>query len=256
MSKTKIILAITGTLVLVGGLAAGVLLIQKNQELRTQASPATSLFITPNSQNKTPGQTFTQNVVINTGTNLVSGVQFEIEFNPQTVEIVSIQKGGGINSLDQEIKNEINNTSGRISYTAFTLSPSNWVNGQGLSALTITAKVKDSATNGLYQTTFAGTTAVSASGEGQNVVTGTTPGGITVTNSGSSPTATATATATPSPTTSPTPTLSPANPQPTTPKASAIATAVPIPVTGTSWPTYLGAGVGILIILASLALAL
>lgn len=264
MNKSKIIWSSVGTLVLIGGIVAGILLVQKNQDIREKAAPSTSLSITPGSQSKTPGQTFTQNVIMNTGENQVSGVQFEINFDPQAIEVASIQKGGGIASLDMEIKNEINNTTGRISYSAFTLNSSNWVSGQGLSTLTINAKVKDSAGNGSYQTGFAATTAVSASGEGQNVVTGKTPGTLAVTGSESNPTPTATAAATASPTPTATgtgnPTATPvitATAEPTgTTSSSVQSTPLPIPETGTSWPTYLGAGVGILIILASLALAL
>ncbi len=266
MNKAKIIWTSIGIIALVGGIVAGLLLVQKQQDIREKAAPATSLSVTPGSQSKTPGQTFTQSVVMDTGANQVSGVQFEINFDPQAVEVTGIQKGSGIASLDQEIKNEINNTTGRISYSAFTLNSSNWVNGQGLSALTITAKVKDSASSGTYQTGFAGTTAVSASGEGQNVVTGTTPGTLTVSVVGQNPTPTSaptTAPTQPGSTTSPTATSQSAGNPTTVPTktatskpAGATATAPPLPETGTSWPTYLGAGVGILIILASLVLAL
>ena len=78
------------------------------------------------------------------------------------------------------------------------------------------------------------------------------------------PTPTVTASATPTATASPTiaPLVSQA---PTsTPTATATATAtvnatsspVPIPATGTGWPTYLGAGVGVFVIIASILLAL
>lgn len=67
-----------------------------------------------------------------------------------------------------------------------------------------------------------------------------------------SPTPTLTATPTASASASPTATSS------ATPKAtsSATPTVVPIPVTGTNWPTVLGAGVGILVIVGSILLAL
>lgn len=74
-----------------------------------------------------------------------------------------------------------------------------------------------------------------------------------------SPTATATATATasgvlatPTPTaTATSTTVSTATSTPTT-----TASAMPIPVTGTNWPTVLGAGVGILVIIGSILLVL
>ena len=66
------------------------------------------------------------------------------------------------------------------------------------------------------------------------------------------PSPTSTATATASPTASATATAT------TTANATAKAasTPVPIPATGTGWPTYLGAGVGIIVIIASILLAL
>jgi len=66
--------------------------------------------------------------------------------------------------------------------------------------------------------------------------------------------------ATPSPTPTVTPTLSPtasASATPTrTASLSATPTIAPIPVTGTNWPTLVGAGVGILVIVGSILLAL
>lgn len=76
------------------------------------------------------------------------------------------------------------------------------------------------------------------------------------------PTPTATATATPTPTatagtTQATIILPTATPVPTLSTTSApSATAQAIPVTGTGWPTYVGAGVGIIVIIASILIAL
>lgn len=77
-----------------------------------------------------------------------------------------------------------------------------------------------------------------------------------------SPTPTATATATPTATASATPSSSPTSVASGTPKAtgtataSASPTAVPIPVSGTDWPTWVGAGIGILVIVGSILLVL
>lgn len=82
-----------------------------------------------------------------------------------------------------------------------------------------------------------------------------TPSPTATTVATSSPAATATATATAvatrSPTVTPVPTLATGT---TIPVAQT--TPLPIPATGTGWPTYLGAGVGILVILASILIAL
>lgn len=60
-----------------------------------------------------------------------------------------------------------------------------------------------------------------------------------------------TPTATPAKTPTPVPTLSTKTPTP-----AAQTTSLPIPVTGTDWPTYLGAGVGVVVIVASILIAL
>lgn len=180
MSKVKIIFLVLGIAILTGGIFTGTLLVQKNQKLRSKAAPATTLSISPSTQNKLREGIFTQNVIMNTGVNQITGVQFEIRFNPQAIEIVSIQKGSGIASLDQQIKNSIDNTTGKISYAVYTLSINRAINGQNIQALTINGKVKSLAGVGSYSTTFDATTALSGVLEEQNVLTGTTPGSIVV----------------------------------------------------------------------------
>jgi len=69
-------------------------------------------------------------------------------------------------------------------------------------------------------------------------------------------TATSTSTATATSTGSKTATPSSTTKATSTPKASATATSAPIPVTGIEWPTILGAGFGIIMVLVSLGLAL
>lgn len=73
------------------------------------------------------------------------------------------------------------------------------------------------------------------------------------------PTTTPTATSTATPAGSATPATS-ATPVPTlrsgTATPAAQKTSMPIPVTGTGWPTYVGAGVGVIVIIASILLAL
>ncbi len=93
------------------------------------------------------------------------------------------------------------------------------------------------------------------------------PGAAWTPNLSLCPTATATATATASPEATIEALVEQATAEPTespTPTGTAVATLAPvgtstplaIPVTGTSWPTILGAGVGILVIIASILIAL
>jgi hypothetical protein len=70
------------------------------------------------------------------------------------------------------------------------------------------------------------------------------------------PTPTATATSSATPTGTATGSATPTSTVKATATATSSATAVPIPVTGTNWPTVVGAGVGILIIVGSILLVL
>lgn len=91
-----------------------------------------------------------------------------------------------------------------------------------------------------------------------------TPSPTATSTATASPTATATATA--SPTATPAETIEPLVSQSPTPTGIATATPfatpkststpVPIPATGTGWPTYLGVGVGVFVIIASILLAI
>ena len=112
--------------------------------------------------------------------------------------------------------------------------------------------------------------AVKSCGGGQYCCNGTK--WVTNLSACATPTPTATGTATPTATPTPTPistqtpiggASSTKTPSPTPTKTSTAtsastssATKAPIPQTGTGWPTYLGAGLGILVIIGSLLLAL
>jgi len=83
-----------------------------------------------------------------------------------------------------------------------------------------------------------------------------TAGGLWTSNMDACAVATASPTAVPTATVTSTATSTSTAKASSTPKTSATATAVPIPVTGASWPTILGAGFGIIMVLVSLGLAL
>ncbi len=246
MKKTLII--ISTLLVALGGIGLGVYLVSQRQSLTGKAAPATSLSISPASVSKAPGASFSFNVIMNTGPNQVVGVDLIVNYNPAVLQVDSIAKGSGISVFDTVIRNIIDNTAGQIAYSAATLDRTAYITGSGITVLTITGKVKDSAAAGSYNIAFASGTAAAGVGVdvGNNVLTGTTPGVLTV--SGTGPTAT--------------PTIAPLVGQSPTPTSSATATAtgktptpMPIPVTGTSWPTIGGAILGGVVIIFSMLLA-
>lgn len=249
--NTKIILAVVGVLILAGGLAVGLYLVRQRQELRSKAAPATTLKVSPASQSKLPGQTVTFTVLMNTGSNSISGVDLNLTYNPDVIEVESILKGSGISAFDQITKNSFDSVSGTISYSAFTANATAAVTGPSLEALRITGRVLDDSLSGSYQIAFSTTTTTSGVETGDNVLVGSTPGTLLVLAAAG---ATATASPTGSPTASPsgTPTASPTS----TATASATATATPDELldAGVSLPTILSAGFGALLILGSFLL--
>jgi len=254
----KVIIGILITLIIVVGLVVGVILVGRNQEIREKAAPATSLSITPGAQSKLPGQSFTLNVLMDTGENQVTGADIVLDYDPVAIEVVSISKGSGISVFDQEIKNNIDSVAGKVSYSAFTLNSANAISGSGVAVLTINAQVKSTATGGTFTISFGTQTAVAATQEGQNVLTSSTPASITV-----GVIASPTSTPTTAPTSTPTPTslsnvdggttvtTSTSTPTPTTSAGTAT-----LPDAGVSSPTVLGLGIGFLAILASIFLAI
>jgi hypothetical protein len=249
----------------------GVYLVGQSQNLEESAAPATAMYLTPGSQTKTPGSTFSFTVNIDTSTNAVTGIDARLTFNPNAMQIVSLQQGSGVTNLNQTISNTYDNTAGTISYAIFTLDGSKAVQGSGIEVLKVNAQVAAGAASGSYNIAFDPASAASASQEGQNVLISKSQGTLIVaggTGSNPTPTATATATATGTAQATATPTAS------ATPNATATATAtsntatatatpvstqsspLPIPVSGTDWPTYLGMAVGIIVIIGSFMLAL
>ena len=291
ITPKNIIIAATILIFLGVSIFLGVYLVGKQTNISEKASPATAIFMTPGSQTKSAGQSFTFTVGMDTATNSVTGIDVRLNFDPSVMQVVSVQQGAGITNLDQTITNTYDNLTGKIAYSVFTLNSSKSVIGSGIEVLKINATVKSSATAGSYNITFDPATAASATQEGQNVLVSKSQSILVIsgatsvasptvvptpTNVGATvrPTATATARATTtasprvsaSPTVVPTPTTVGSTPAPTA-APTAVATTkptnqpaqsspLPIPVTGTDWPTYLGFGFGVFVVIASIVLAI
>lgn len=201
----KVLLGILGLVVLLVSVGVGIILVKQNQDFREKAAPATTMYITPSTQNKNSGDTFTSIVRVDTGPNLVSGVDVRLKFDTSFLEVTSIQKGADISGFDSTITNKIDNNSGTIAYAVFALDKSKAANGSNLEILIVNGKVKSTSGNGTTSLSFDPSTSASGLNEGQNILTGTTGATIKVTSSSivSTPTATSassTATATPTPT--------------------------------------------------------
>lgn len=277
--KKNIIFGIIGLIVLIGGIIGGIFLVNQNQDFREKAAPETSLFVSPATQTKSQSENFSFTVEMNTSTNLVTGVDVRLNFDPNLVEILSLQKGSGISNFDSTITNDFNNTSGTISYAVFTIDKTKAVTGSNLQVLTVNGKVKSNATAGTARFNFNSSTSASGVNEGQNILIGKTAGSLVVSggqatnNPTQAPTATSTsasgsnstanpnstATSTSKATGGATATSKSTNTSIPTNKSSSVpiasGTPFPVPVTGDVNTTIISAGLGIFVLIASLMLA-
>lgn len=184
------------------GVVSGIVLVQRPQELRREAAATTSLSFSPSSQTKWTGDSVNFSVVMNTAANQVVGMDLQISYDPSVLTVTSISKGSGITAFDTVIRNTIDNTSGKINYSLFSVDKTKAVSGSNLTVLTISATVKGTATAGTYSITLTPETSIAALTEGQNVVANKTNGTLVVTSDTS--TSGATNTLTPTSTLAPT----------------------------------------------------
>jgi len=246
MSKNaKIVLAVVAVVVLLGGLAVGIFLSSQEQDISSEAAPATTLKISPSTQTKFPGQTVTFTVVVNTGDNLATGVDINLRYDPLVVEVETVIKGSGISSFDQITKDNVDPVEGTISYSAFTSNALAAVGGTSLEILSVTGRVLDDARSGNYDIIFSGTTTVSGVEDGEDILIGQTKGTLSIlaaAGKGDDASPTSSASATPTSSASATPT------------SSASATPEVLIDAGVSFPSLFSAGLGILTIVGSLLL--
>lgn len=235
----KKILGIVAIILLVLAVPVTIFILQRQQELRTRAAPATTFSVDPSSVTKSAGENFTVSVKIETGPNLIASADILLRYDPAILDATKIQPGSFLPGV-QEIQNSVS-TPGRVVYGIYTTG-TNAQSGQGVLAI-ITFKGKASGTS---QITFESQSKALGVAEGTNVLSTTNPGSITIVGTTAQPTNTPTPqptqlpaqpTATPqpasggggtTPTNTPTPTTKPVggtNPKPT------------LPVTGTIGPT-------------------
>ncbi len=191
----KIFLLVSGLLIL-ASVPITILFINKNQELRSRAAPATSLSFTPSSLSVRPNENFSLDVTINTGQNLIAAVEIHVIYDQKKIEALSITNGPQFpNILSSGV---IDN--GVASITVGAPSATQLFSGTGTVA-TIRFKALEPTASPISvrfgQETFAGSPAEGAT----NALVNTNPATITVLGSTSTTTPTPTQTAgTPTPT--------------------------------------------------------
>ena len=272
-SKTKkVIFSVFAFLILASGIVAGVYLVQKDQDIREKAAPATNLSFVPSSVSRNPGQTLNLTVNANTGENKITGIDIEISFVPAVIQLSEMKPMPAISPLSTIIKNGvIDNTAGKARYAAFTINRDDAVFGD-LNILSLTGTIVSSAVSGSSDVSFTTLTTISAVDEGVNVIVNKTSANVSVSSGSTQSTATAsptsagaTATASPVPTggvggagittATPTPTRTPTVAPTTTTTTAPTSTLPPVPVTGVSLPLFGTVTLGVGALILSLFLA-
>ena len=208
-----------------------VYLVQKQQETKSQAAPATTLSFQPSSATAAVGQDVTFDIMINPNTNFVSFVHLVISYDP--TKLTKSGDGLAVNTNSfpgfdpsKSPTPTFDSTGGKITVDlAVGSNPSAFIQKNNTKVGTLTLKAIASTESTTTPISFGSETQV-LTGQGDqfntNVLSSTTPASVTITEAGTltptpTPTLTPSPTQTPqaSPTPTPTSTLTPA-PTPTT----------------------------------------
>lgn len=218
----KILLFLLG-IILLASVPITLFVLNKNQELRQKAAPATTLALSPSQLTKKVGDEFSLDAVIDTGANAIQEVLVEIEYDPTKIKALSLTNSATFPNI---IASENITDSGTASIAVGTASVAQPFSG---TATAVTIRFQALAnTTGAMQVKFTQKAFVGSVAEGQvNSLIGATPSLVTISD-GSGSTNNPTPTATPaSRTTTPTPALRAGTPTPTlriTPTPTTVAT--------------------------------
>ena len=186
----KIIIIVLSVLILLGGVGAGVYLVQQQQEFREKAQPATTLSLVTNNPTPNVGDNFAVSISIDTGENQVVGTQFYISYDSSRVKVNEVSPGTFFTN-PTIYQSTIDEQNGLITYILYLPLGSQAAQGQG----TVAAIDFEALDAGSTTISFDSRTTVGAFQEETNVLVGTAP--LTVNVLG---TAVPTNTQTPSPT--------------------------------------------------------
>lgn len=175
MKKTLLIIGIILTLI---SIPITVYFIGKNQEIRKEAAPATTVIFSPAVVSTKVGEIFTLSAEVDTGTNQVVSANIAIEFDPTKFEAQSITNGPFFPKI--LIAGAV--SPGTASITVGAPSTTQPVTGTGVAAI-IRLKAIATAPSAV-SVRFSNSTFIGGIGEQQtNVLMGTTPATITINSS-------------------------------------------------------------------------
>lgn len=171
----KVVTMIAGLLV-IGILPAAIYLVNTRQDIRKKAAPATTLAITPASLAKKIDDTFSMEVVIDTGENQVVAAELHVTFDPTKLEAQTIANG----TLLPNILASGSVEAGAATITVGAKDTKAPLKGSGtIALLRLKALAKTDSPTAIK---LASNTFVGGLGEGaSNVLVGTTPATVTIT---------------------------------------------------------------------------
>lgn len=176
----------------------------QQQELRKKAAPATTLALTPATKTVAAKDTFSLEVIINTGENKVVAAQLHILYDPTKLEATSITNG----PLAPNVLKSGKVQSGQASITVGATNKASPISGTGTIAV-VRFKAKEGTPTPITVRFSDTDTFVGGLDETQNVLIGKSSATIGITGKGEAATPTTTTTPSVTPTTTLKPTLTP-----------------------------------------------
>ncbi|HMS22329.1 MAG TPA: cohesin domain-containing protein [Candidatus Levybacteria bacterium] len=179
--------------------------ISRQTNLQSKAAPTTIFSFTPTTINTTVGETFTLDIQIDPGQNIVSIVEMTVSVDPEKIEIVSLNPN--TSAFPVELKKSQPNLDGTITISLSTTNNVQEAIQEITKIGTLTMKAKAATTTGATIVKFdkplsQALSLATSDGATENVLSDTGTAAVTIVNNGG------TTTITPSPSTiiSPTPT--------------------------------------------------
>jgi hypothetical protein len=277
MPAKKIIIALTIIIVAVAGFVAGLYLLQQPQEPERAAVPGGSatVEIQPATGNFNVGDNIETSVFFNTANIAINGIAIRLRY-PYTGQTPEVTVSGIdinntlLSSGDWQCPTKTASQQGDnvlIDIACGITSAQGYTNSENTLLAKVNLRVNRTPQNGQLTITFdPSASIITQKSTGQDILLIPQSTGSYTVGGGNIPTATVAPTATPGVTSAATPTVTPrltvtSSPTPT---ATSAATISPIggkggveelPDAGVSYPTVLGLGLGILVIIGALALA-
>lgn len=256
MNAKNLIIAIIVLLVVIGGAAAGIILFQRNQDIRERADPATTIEISVSNPTPTVGSNFNAVLNIDTATNYFITADITVPFDATKLQAENVTKGVFVQSATLQ-NVDIDNALGKVSFELLVPINQNPLQGNGILAIVEFQAIGE----GVASIDLDPKSTVGAADEGgQNVLVGTTPASVTITDTGGPPPS-PTATPIPSPTDQPFPspaTGGGATATPNPPSTGPTATPSTLPDSGiedyTNWMALGGVGILVTSIIVALAI--